>query len=467
MAASNRPQAERDPARHTKAAALAMGAGRHARAVASSGPVLSMVVIYAALVYGVIRLGPRGPAACDSDVWAGCDEISHIQQIDYFIAHPASLFHYPATTATTPGFHILIGWLARIGGNAEIAADTWLRGVPAILGLAVLGMLWVICRASSNDTSRATLLCLPILFSKYFLLSSAYLLTDMAGYFGYVLLLFLYLIAPGQKLLIGAAGAGLVFCRQIYLAVVLTPCIEAAATLSKSLRRSELWALALSIAPPIALAAAYVVLWGGLVPPVADARLHLSGTLFSPILNPAPLVEAWSLFGLLAVPYGLLVCSALGSIVDGRCVRRLAVASLLATAVWVLVPSSFDGGAAASGDPGRWGSIVWWLAKWSPTVADRAILVLPCLVLGFNALALALEVARSRRCFPVEFAMYALYTGSLCLQSYSFQRYTEVVALITLSVTCSRLTANRTGAALFATAYAMKLPLTLLLQLGR
>ena len=92
--------------------------------------------------------------------------------------------------------------------------------------------------------------------------------------------------------------------------------------------------------------------------------------------------------------------------------------------LWGLSPTEFDAAAAAQGSPGRWGSVVWFLARISPLVHNRAILVLPCLMLGFFTCAVMIELARARRYFPAELAMFALYTLSLSAQAYSFERYT-------------------------------------------
>lgn len=427
------------------------------------GYLLALVVLFAALAGGAVALAARGFDRAVGLEWSISDQAEHVEQINFFIRHPRSVLGYPASVATTPGFHLLVAGIARLAGIESVSADSWLRIVPFLLGLAVLGMLWRLLRDLCGDARCAALLCLPVLLSKYFLLFSTFFSTENCAYVGYVLLLWAYLRFPERGLAIGLAGAELVLTRQIYLPVIAT---HALAYFARGAGRGQGWArraapLVLGAVPPIAAVAVFAAAWGGLVPPGADPGSHLAAT----VPNLDPVIEAWSLLGLLATPYALLALPALSALRGRRAILLVSVAATAALLLWLAAPSAYDAEAGLVGGPGRWGSAVWYIAGKSPAIGERAILVLPCLVLGFAAAATMIELAWSRREFPAELAMFAFYVLALSVQAYSFQRYTEVMALFTLSVAAARLPPRRGAACwLFLAAYAAKLPMSLALQ---
>ncbi|HYC63238.1 MAG TPA: hypothetical protein VEC14_00790, partial [Reyranellaceae bacterium] len=44
----------------------------------------------------------------------------HIPQINHFLRQPFDLLSYPALAPTFPGYHVLMGWLARLFGVGEV-----------------------------------------------------------------------------------------------------------------------------------------------------------------------------------------------------------------------------------------------------------------------------------------------------------------------------------------------------------
>jgi hypothetical protein len=92
------------------------------------------------------------------------------------------------------------------------------------------------------------------------------------------------------------------------------------------------------------------------------------------------------------------------------------------------------------------------------------VLAWPCFVLGFSAIGLMVELARSRRYIPLELVMLGLYVGALSMQLLSYQRYSEVVTLITLSCTVARLAIPSWGTATaFGVIFLAKFVVTLLI----
>lgn len=430
------------------------GHGRQARAA------IALFALYAATI-GILKAFSNDGdwTFCSFGLdggWAACDQPYHIAEIDYFIAHPGDWLRYPDPwqTATFPGFHLFVALIARLLGLSTLGPGTWLRLIPCLLGVLVLGVLWRIFRDLSQSGRAALLLALPILWSNYFYLSSLFLVTENAAYLGYALLLLAYLEFPRRGALIGLIGAATVFVRQIFLPVTLTPAALFAFSRMQGSRRAG--ALALAIAPGVLVFALYYVAWGGPVPHevLGEHDAHA-------LLEPGPVLQAVSLLGLLAIPYTVLILPSLRALGRKRITAVLAAASVIAVLTWLLLPSTRDL------EAGRAGSVIWLLARIAPLDGTHAPLVLPCLWLGCAALGTTIALARERRYVPVELVMFALYVAGLSLQRLSYQRYSEVVTLILLSATAARCgPATRAGSALFIAAFAAKLVLTLTIPQG-
>lgn len=427
--------------------------------VGRKAPLLLLALQVTTVGAVLLTLAEPGPDACWSSIhggWAACDQLQHLGLINYFIQHPASILDYPdpELVATLPGFHVFVALIARLSAVDALGPDTWLRLIPFVLGLGVVGILWRICRDLSGDAAYGALLCLPIAWSNYFYLPSLFLVTENAAYLGYVVLLMAYLRFPRRGLAIGLVGAAMVFSRQIFLPVVATHFLA----LPRSLLRrppnpGDALAILLGVLPPVAVVAVYALAWHGLVPPEVR-NLHTAHSA----VELGPIIQAIGLLGVLAVPYGLLALPALRALERRRLRMMIALASIAALALWLLVPTTRDL------DAGRAGSFLWLLARVSPEFHGHAFFALPVLALGCIAVGSMIELARARRYIPIELVMLALYVGALSMQLLSYQRYSEVVTLITLSATVARLDPpRRVGVVLFAVAYAGKLVLTLMM----
>jgi hypothetical protein len=389
--------------------------------------------------------------------WAACDQPYHIDEINYFIGHPEHWLRYPDPwqTATLPGFHLFVAFIARVVGAGPLGPDSWLRIIPFLLGALVLGVLWRVFRDLSESGRAALVLCLPILWSNYFYLPSLFLVTENAAYLGYALLLLAYLEFPRRGAIIGTIAAATVFVRQLFLPVTLAP----AALLAFRAYRPDGngWrSSVIAILPGLLVFLLYYFAWGGPVPREVLGEHSAGGTIES-----GPLLQALSLLGLLAVPYALLLGPALRTLGRSQLIAITSGAIIAAALMWLVLPTSRDL------DAGRAGSVIWLLARIAPLGDERAILVFPCLALGCAALGAMVAFARERDYCPIELVMFGLYVVGLSLQRLSYQRYSEVVTLILLSATAARWgLASRTGTALFLTAYAIKLFVTLAMPQG-
>jgi hypothetical protein len=405
----------------------------------------ALVALYAAFAVIVAWAGVRNS-------WAEYDQkVHHLPQINYLIAHPWSLFDYPATAPATPGFHLLVATVARFFGVETVTPNSWLRLVPFLLGLATLAVLWRVFLRLSGDPWRSTLLCLPLLPARYFILAGIYFDTESAAYLGYALLLLGYLEWPERGVTIGLVAAATVFARQIFLGVSGTQLFALSPKLLRPSTRFEaLRALVPALLLPLAVFGAYVVVWHGPVPP---EYLENEPRAF---LNPAPVVQAIALLGLFALPYVALCHRPLRELGTRRVGWALAGGFSLGLLVWSIAPTTHDAAA------GRLGSIVWLLARVSPAIGQHALLVLPCLILGFAVLGVAAAHALARRYLPIEFVMLVLYSATLSGQFFAFQRYTEVLTLIALSTLAARFDRmSRPGAVVFAAMFLAMLPMTL------
>ena len=432
------------------------------REVRQYGGAVVLVALYVATV-GTLKLfsndsdwsfcnfGPDGG-------WAACDQPYHLEQINYFIAHPGNWLRYPDPwqTATFPGFHLFVAFIARLLGIATLGPDTWLRLIPFFLGLLVLGVLWRVFWGLSLNGRLASILCLPILWSNYFYLPSLFFVTENAAYLGYAILLFTYLEFPRRSVVMGCVGLATVYARQIFLPVIFTPVSLISLPQWRNDGGATARRIAFAIAPGLALFALYYFAWGGPVP-----REELQEHSAHALLEPGPPLQGIALLGLLAVPYAALCLPALRTL--GRKVITLTVvtSTIFAAALWALLPTTRDL------DLGRAGSVIWMLGRIAPLDSMHAPLVLPCLVLGCAAIGAMIALAREHHYCPVELVMFALYIGGLSLQRLSYQRYSEVITLILLSATAARWgPSSRIGLALFLAAFITKLAITLSMPQG-
>ena len=259
-------------------------------------------------------------------------------------------------SATTPGFHLVMAWLARsVGADPHV-----LRPIAAIFTALMLLMAYAVVMPSRRGSGPggpwwAALLTLPLACSMYVVLPGVWLAPDNLGWLLVLALLFVCLRALDrgvlgiQNLLAAAVPACvllflLVNVRQSHLwawtMLLATAWLTAspiagsgpAALLSNPRRRSGALLVALIAGAPAAYALfEYHSLWGGLVPPRFQAQ-HASG------INPAAPALALSLIGMYSVFFAAWLRPGLGRL--WRESRPVLVVAALVGAALALGPAT-------------------------------------------------------------------------------------------------------------------------------
>jgi hypothetical protein len=206
-------------------------------------------------------------------------------------------------SATTPGYHLVLAVFARLVSDDPRA----LQSASLLFTLALLTLFVHTVARRVRDAQVATpssppfnplLLSLPLACSLYVFSSGAWLLPDNAGWLGVLAVLSLALHRPPTARVLLAAGSVLlllVLVRQIHLwaaaviwaaALMPVPDQRPAGTPSGDavvpvFSRAGLVSAARRLAPAIvvtlpafAVVAGFVVLWGGLTPPMFQKKLH-------------------------------------------------------------------------------------------------------------------------------------------------------------------------------------------------
>lgn len=349
----------------------------------------------------------------------------HVPQMNLFVAAPFALLDHKAHVASIPLYHMVFAAAAQAMGYDTI--EHGMIGLRLLNG--GLGLLLILCAVrllGRTDDPLRPLLLLPLTVSWFTVQSTAYFGTDVAG----LLMLALFLLASrsdrGGLAGRGAAGLAMVGTRHLLAPALCAPTLARA--LARDGRRFSPRETAAELLPALALLAVYAVAWGGLIPPGITPDMNAAG------LFPAAGLHLLAYLGILAFVFGPLRAADLRSFLGGPDTRRLVIAALAAGAVvWLAVPSSFDMPA------GRWGSVVWSIARYSPSLLDRSLPLLPLVLVGALLAAYLLEACRRMGGMPLEIAALIAYLGGLVFVSPAYQRYPEPVALLTLAVFFGRL----------------------------
>lgn len=349
----------------------------------------------------------------------------HLPQINYFITHPLTVLDYPPTGATMPGHHLLLAWFARGLGHEIVTETTWsVRLLNWGLAAAFVTAAWAICTRLSGRPWRALALALPLAASPYVLGSAIWITTDDTALLHYSLLLAALLFRPHQPALAAVAAVLLVYWRQIYLPVAAAATLFSTSADPARSRGQWPWRLLASV-PALLVVAVYVRHWDGFTPRIAQLYNQLT-------FNPAVPLHALALTGLFTIPYIPFLWPAARAVDRRRVLQGAGVAALLVLALWLAGPSTWDT------DAGRWGSIVWVLARRTPAIAGRSPLLLLLAAAGGAALAVLALHARQTRERPVELGMLILCFLGISSQVFAWQRYVEPVVLLTFAVAAAR-----------------------------
>ncbi len=360
----------------------------------------------------------------------------HLPAIERFVAElpAADLVDY--ASATTPGYHLLVA----AAGRALQANPIGLRWLGLAFTLALIG--WVSGWLGKRVGWAAVAITLPMAGSLYVYSSGVWLLPDNAGWLGvWAVLVMLLSPARGSVLrwmAIAFALTLLVLARQIHLwalgPVMVAAWLDASKITSDaqplSIRESArvlkpTWsrvracarALLLGL-PAIAVLGAFVMMWGGLVPP-RFAEFHASrGSLSAG----AFFLSLFAGFGVFFIAWWWE-----GFITLVRTRRGLLIAALSMGVLAAVLPQT-----DYSVEQGRYGAL-WSVADRMPTVAHRSLLIALMAPVGAVMLAswLILLDVRSRW---IMLAACAGFVAASSTNSIAGQRYYEPMVLMVLAM---------------------------------
>lgn len=333
-------------------------------------------------------------------------------------------------SATTPGYHLVLAPLVKMGmghQGAQIVAMGWT--------LAFFGLL---CWAASRSLGRgAAWVMLPLIASMYTLYPGVWLLPDNAGWFFVLAILLLCLREKagwGTWLCCGALLMALVLMRQVHIWIA--GVVWLSAWLGRGTRAPSdvraffsdpasrigraMIAMALSV-PGFALLGWFLMLWGGLVPPMFQGNHQ----------GPNPATPGFILMqlGILSVFFAPLLLPRLPALWAHH--WRWVILALGVGMLCGLVPAS-----SYAVDHGRYGG--WWsIIKALPSIADRS----PVFVLGSIAGALALALWLSlapRRDIWIWVGTLVAFTLAQSANFASWQRYHEPLLLVMIALIIAR-----------------------------
>jgi hypothetical protein len=328
-------------------------------------------------------------------------------------------YHYPAirhflaggdfrdySSATTPGFHLLLAAVARLISDSERV----LKLASFLITVALIG--WVALRVARqvSDRTVAVILILPLLLSIYFLPSGVWLLPDNLAWLSVFCALVLaqeYRDEGTWYVLVSITLAAAVFVRQsnawlcaVACAVALAP-TASWSDLDGIPRR--LIRVSLAIAPCLGVLVYFVRLWHGSVPP-SFAEKHAA-------INFA------------AAPYFLAVVGFYGlfylPVIWGPVVRAsrhlLWWGALAGLTVGASSPTDWDQ------DAGRVSGL-WNLARLLPSVAHRSVLIVSLAAFG-GSIGAALLALASRRDRVIAAVAAVGFVAAQTLSHFVYERY--------------------------------------------
>lgn len=347
-------------------------------------------------------------------------------------------------TTTTPGFHLLLAALAKLGLGA-----TALRLAAALGGLAAWLVAWRVALAWVG-CGRAALLVSPLALSPYLLGSSIWITTDAAALALACATMGVALVAPATVragLASGALGAGTVLVRQIMLWASVPAALVALGARGLPLS-GRVWRCALAVGPPVACVAAFFVVWGGSMPPRFQPFHQATW-------NPAAITLSLAVAG----AFGVFLLPWIWGRLDAQARRGALVAAVALGMIAamprsdyrkVLPPDEQRAGTRTektwgptapdvvkgAGEVGRWGGPLWDAAKVAPMVAGRSTLLVGLAAVGGCAVAglwWIADRAGRRGAASLLLAALACMVLAQCLNAQTFERYFDPWVLLALA----------------------------------
>ncbi|GFE69604.1 hypothetical protein [Chroococcus sp. FPU101] len=360
----------------------------------------------------------------------------HLPQVEIFVKDSMDFGKlYPSKTATTPGYHLALSWVAKTFNHGQADANAFpVRLVNALFGLGLLlSVWWLIYLGGNNNIANSTYLVLPFLFSYQFLGSSIWVMTDNASLL-WVTLTLLLLILPislnrdhWTLSLAGIFASLAVFYRQTHIWLIVPTLLR---LLKSSTKQFNGWLYLLALLPACLVLGYFLALWHGLLPPEFVSE-HISK---SKQINWTVLPFVSSLFAIFSLFYTGYLVRELKEIKASELYGMLIISLIIGLSLAILFPSNYDKAA------GRYGGWLWILVKSLPTVQDRSILFLFLSPLGTVLMSLWYKVTtfnKNSNDLLILFSMIAwTIVGTSSMRTY--QRYYEPLILITLAFLASR-----------------------------
>ena len=331
-------------------------------------------------------------------------------------------------TATTPGYHIVLAAMIKLGLSSELA----LRMISALIGASLGGFLaaWLAKRSSKYD---AVLMIMPLACSSYVVQSGAWLLPDNLAWLGVatIMMLALHPSVSWKPVIFGSVALlGLVLVRQIHIwaasLVWLTAWLNARPT-ERSVfdpLPTRAWHAGVAVLltlPAFAALAWFVHLWGGLTAPRFQVNITGIG-----VSTPAFMLVQLAVFSVGFSPWLLppLV----------RATRKAPMPLVVAAGIGLLL-AAFPN-TTYNEDAGRFSGF-WSLATLTPTMAGHSSPVFLVLApIGAMVIAGSL-IEIPRRTAWVFLGAFVAFTAAQCSTINSFQRYHEPMLLMLLALMSS------------------------------
>lgn len=426
---------------------LTAGEDKPARWWRRLSPYLLLCILFGVLTWPVLFSG-RGELAT---LASALQQDFHLPVIRTMIAQwpKVDIINYNAAQA--PGYHLFLSFV----GVYISDGVTTLKIVSNLFSLGLLLAVFHYARGYAGPW-LAMVLVLPLLGSRYFLDSAIWLSSEnTALYFACLVLggLVFRVATPLRSLRWGLWAMLAVAVRQYYISVVIP--IGLAGLLSSSFghrvsrfmgaeaatigprRNWKIFGASLiSIAMPLVVLLALFILWNGLVPPIFQD--YHRGPNFAIIPIGLALIGIFGFFFLpLLLPQLRLIRFA------DKSLWVVILGGLIISLIW---PTSVD---ANSGS----GGAIWALVKWTPSLGERSVILVPLTIGGAVILFLMWRCASAvGRGYPAALLVVAIFAFLLALSANHFahQRYVEPTILVALVWLTSLTITSTTNAVVYA-----------------
>lgn len=365
--------------------------------------------------------------------WAALDaKLFHFPVINYFIDKGIDL-NYPPGLVMFPGMHAIFATVARLLRTGPLAFDGWPAfAIQSGWGLAYTAAVVQLFKKTAQEGQPDAAWLLPMFCSSYPIYSWLWPTTDIGAYFCLFAMtlvawdvreITLYKVTAFTVL----AVVGTLF-RQNYAVVSLGLFAGTILRDPLNIRHARLGPLALTLVP-VALVAVlitfFIYIWGDVVP-AGIPHGSMRG------INFVPLDHTFALTGLIAWPFILVAAKALRP--SRRMLAVIGALSVVAAVASQQLLFSYMASAAYDREANRPGSLVWTLLQHVHGSGLDVVLLLIMLTVGFGIWLTVLFVCWREKSVPSEIVLFGLFLMSFLFQSMPWQRYVEVIILVTISV---------------------------------